>query len=156
MKNVWKKSLVVLALLSVTANADKGDFYAGVENHGISGKYDINDKLTAQAIIGVWGYGDLTSMTGRVLYKFKKKEHLDFYGYGAVSSWTWNSHNYYYKDETSIGFGAGGGVEYDIRGIDPEFIPLYINLDLGFQVANFNNYNDFSGLGWGLGLHYKF
>jgi len=154
MTTIWKKSLVVLALLTTTASADKGDFYAGIENHGISGKYDLSDKTTVQAIIGVWGYGDLTSMTGRGIYKFKEKEHFNFYGYGAISSWTWNDS--YYGDETVIGFGAGAGAEYDIRGIDPDFIPLYINLDLGFQVASFDHYHGFTGLGLGLGVHYKF
>jgi len=154
MKNVWKKSLVALALLSTVASADKGDFYAGIENHGISGKYDVSDKITAQAIIGVWGYGDLTSMTGRGLYKFKEKENFNLYGYGAITSWTWS--NSYYGDETVVGFGAGAGAEYDIRGIDPEFIPLYINVDVGIQVASFDHYGGFGGLGLGLGLHYKF
>ena len=154
MLKVCKKSLVVVALLSTVASADKGDFYAGLENHGISAKYDVTDKVTAQAIIGVWGYNNLTSFTGRGLYKFKEKEHFNFYGYGAITSWTWNDN--YYGDETVIGFGAGAGAEYDIRGIDPEFIPLYINLDLGLQVASFDHYGGFSGLGLGLGVHYKF
>jgi hypothetical protein len=154
MRSILSKSMVVIALLSTVASADKGDFYAGIENHGLSAKYDVNDKITAQAIIGVWGYDDLTSMTGRGLYKFKEKEHFNLYGYGAITSWTWS--NSYYGDETVIGFGAGAGAEYDIRGIDPEFIPLYINFDLGFQVASFDHYGGFGGLGWGLGVHYKF
>jgi len=147
------KSLVVLALLSSTIDAKEGDFYAGLESYGLSGKYDVTDKITAQGIVGVWGYNSLTVMTGRGLYKFKEKEHYDFYGYGAISSWSWD--NAYY-DETVIGFGAGVGAEYDIRGIDPEFIPLYLSADIGLQMANFDHYNGFSGLGLGFGLHYKF
>jgi hypothetical protein len=154
MRSKLKKSLVVIALLSTAANADKGDFYAGIENHGLSAKYDVTDKITAQAIIGVWGYGDVTSFTGRGLYKFKEKEDFKFYGYGAISSLTWS--NDYYGDETVIGFGAGAGVEYDIRGLDPEFIPLYINFDVGMEVGSFDHYGGYTGLGWGLGIHYKF
>jgi hypothetical protein len=62
MKNVWKKLLVVLALLSTIVNAKEGEFSAGAENHAASVKYDFTDKITAQGIVGVWVYGDLTSM----------------------------------------------------------------------------------------------
>ena len=153
MRSIWKKSLVVLALLSTTVDAKEGEFSAGAENHGASVKYDVSDKITVQGIVGVWGYGDLTSMTARGLYKFYEKEDYNLYGYGSVSSWSWD--NTYY-DETVLGFGAGGGIEYDIRGIDPDFIPLYLSADLGFQVANFDHYGGFSGLGIGFGIHYKF
>ena len=152
-----KKQLSVvamLALLTIGASADQGDMYAGLENYGLSAKYDVTDKITAQAVVGVWGYNSLTAMTGRALYKFKKQDHLDFYGYGDITSWTWKDS--YYGDETVIGFGAGAGAEYDIRGIDPDFIPLYLNLDLGLQVASFDHYGGFSGLGLGVGVHYKF
>ena len=153
MKNVWKKSLVVLALLSTTVDAKEGEFLIGLESYGLSAKYDVTDKITAQGIVGVWGYDNLTTMTARGLYKFHEKENYDFYGYGAISSWSWD--NAYY-DETVIGFGAGVGAEYDIRGIDPDFIPLYVSADLGFQVASFEHYGGFSGLGIGFGIHYKF
>ena len=146
--------LAMLLLFSTKINAKEGDFYAGLESYGLSAKYDVTNKVTAQGIIGVWGYqNNLTSITGKGIYKFKEKGHYDLYGYGAITSWSWDNG---YQDETVIGFGAGVGAEYDIRGIDPDFIPLYLSGNIGLQVASFKYYSGFSGLGLGFGLHYKF
>jgi len=153
MIQIEKKSLLLLALLLTGVDAKEGEFYAGFESYGLSGKYDVTDKITAQGIVGAWGYNDLTVMTGRGLYKFKEKEHYNLYGYGAISSWSWSDA---YYDETVLGFGGGVGIEYDIRDIDPKFIPLYLSGDIGFQVASFDHYSGFSGLGLGIGVHYKF
>jgi len=153
MSTIGKKALLISALLLTTLQAKEGDIYAGLEWYGLSAKYDVSDKITAQAIGGFWGYSGLTSFTGRGLYKFKEQNNYSLYGYGSLSSWSWSGYGY---DETVIGFGGGAGAEYDIRGIDPEFIPLFVSADIGIQVANFDHYNSFSGLGIGLGVHYKF
>jgi len=145
--------LVVLIFLTSSVSAKSGDMYLGLQWYGLSAKYDVTNKITAQGIVGLWGYSGLTSFTGRVNYKFKEKNHYNLYGYGSVSSWSWSNSFY---DETVIGFGAGAGAEYDIRGIDRNFIPLFISLDLGLQYASFSHYGGFGGLGIGLGLHYKF
>jgi len=145
--------VVAAALLTTTLSAKEGDMYAGLQWYGLSGKYDVTDKITAQAIVGLWGYTGLTSITGRVNYKFIEKNFYNIYAYGSVSSWSW-SDSYY--DETVFGFGAGGGAEYDIRGINRNFIPLFISADLGIQVASFDHYGSFAGLGLGVGVHYKF
>jgi len=153
MKFRYKKSLIVLTLLSTTLHADKGDIYAGLEWYGLSGKYDVTNKVTAQAIVGVWGYADLTSITGRGIYKFKQKDYYNLYGYGSATSWSWDNG---YNKETVVGFGAGGGIEYDIRGLDQSLPPIFLNADLGIQYANFSYYGGFGGVGLGLGVHYKF
>ena len=145
--------IVAMVLFTSTSFAKQGDWYAGLQWYGLSGKYDMTNKLTAQGIVGLWGYSGLTSITGRVLYKFKQGRDYNFYGYGSLTSWSW-SNSYY--DETVFGFGVGAGGEYDIRGIDRSFIPLFVSLDLGVQVASFEHYGGFGGLGLGLGLHYKF
>ena len=145
--------VIAVVLLTSASSAKEGDIYAGLQWYGLSGKYDVTDKMTAQAIVGLWGYSGLTSVTGRILYKFKEKRDYNLYGYGSVSSWSWSDTFY---DETVFGFGAGAGGEYDIRGIDRNFIPLFISLDLGIQVASFDHYGGFAGLGLGLGVHYKF
>ena len=133
MKITYKKTLIALALLSTTLQGKTGDIYAGLEWYGISGKYDVTDKVTAQAIFGAWGYNNLTSITGRGIYKFKQKDYYDLYA-----------------------FGAGAGMEYDIRGLDNTLPAIYLNADIGLQYANFSYYGGFSGLGIGLGIHYKF
>jgi len=154
MKKLLKGSLLLsILLLTTNIHAKEGDIYAGLEWYGLSAKYDVTDKITTQVIGGFWGYSGLTCFTGRGIYKFKEQNHYNLYGYGSLSSWRWSGYGY---NETAIGFGAGGGAEYDIRGIDREFIPLFVSLDLGFQVANFDRYGGFGGLGLGLGVHYKF
>lgn len=145
--------IVATALLATNVSAKSGDAYLGLQWYGLSGKYDITNKVTAQAIVGMWGYAGLTSITGRVNYKFQEGRFHNFYGYGSLTSWSWNDS---YYDETVIGFGVGAGGEYDIRGIDRGFIPLFISADIGLQYASFRYYGGFGGLGLGLGLHYKF
>ena len=151
MKNVWKKSLVVLALLSTTANADKGDTYIGVQSNGFSAKYDLNDKITAQALLGFWG--DVSSYTGKLNYKFKKGDHYDLYGYGEAGMLVWSG-DHYSSSESVPTFGGGAGGELDLRRFDPDFIPLFVNLEVGVSAASFDNYA-YSSFGWGLGIHYK-
>jgi hypothetical protein len=153
MRIIGKKTLLISALLLTTLQAKEGDVYAGLEWYGLSAKYDVTDKITAQAIGGFWGYSDLTSFTGRGLYKFKEQNNYTLYGYGSLSSWSYSGYGY---NETVIGFGGGAGAEYDMRGIDPEFIPIFISADIGIEVANFDHYGSFSSLGIGLGIHYKF
>ena len=153
MKTTYKKTLIALALLSTTLHAESGDIYAGLEWYGLSGKYDVSDKITAQAIVGAWGYNNLTSITGRGIYKVKQKNYYDLYAYGSGTSWMWDNG---FQKETVFGFGAGGGIEYDIRGLDQSLPAIYINADLGLQYANFSYYGGFGGLGLGLGVHYKF
>jgi hypothetical protein len=145
--------LVATALLTTTLLAKEGDKYIGLQWYGLSGKYDVTDKISAQAIVGLWGYSGLTSVTGRVNYKFKEQNFYNIYAYGSLSSWSWSNSLH---SETVFGFGVGAGVEYDIRGIDRNFIPLFISADLGVQVASFDYYNNFAGLGLGIGVHYKF
>jgi len=145
--------LVALALLTTAASAKQGDTYLGLQWYGLSGKYEVTDKISAQAIVGLWGYTGLTSITGRLNYKFKEKKDYNLYGYGSLSSWSWS--NAYYS-ETVIGFGAGVGAEYDIRGIDRSFIPLFLSVDIGLQAASFDYYGSFAGVGIGTGIHYKF
>ncbi len=145
--------LVATALLTTTLTAKEGDLYAGLQWYGVSGKYDITDTLTAQAIVGLWGYSGLTSVTGRINYKFIEENYINYYAYGSLTSWSWSNDIY---DETVFGFGAGAGAEYDIRGFNQNFIPLFISAELGLQVASFDHYGDFGALGLGLGVHYKF
>ncbi len=145
--------LVATALLTTNVSAKEGDLYAGLQWYGLSGKYDFTDKLTAQAIVGLWGYSGLTSVTGRINYKFIEKNYTNFYAYGSLSHWSWSNSLY---SESVFGFGAGAGAEYDIRGLDKSFIPLFISAELGLQVASFDYYGSFGALGLGLGVHYKF
>ncbi len=133
-------------------------FYAGIQSssyaYGLSGKMDFTDKITGQAIIGF--FGTINSYTARGLYKFKQDKFYDIYAFGALGILTWDG---YYssldRSETVMSFGAGAGVEYDLRGLDSNFIPLFVNVELQATMASFDYY-DFGFMSLGLGIHYKF
>jgi hypothetical protein len=124
--------------------------------YGLSGVYDVNERLTAQAVIGA--FGSLTTLSGRGLYHFQRQEKYSLYGFGTVGIWR---HSFralgISESETSPGVGGGAGVELDWRRLldDSGFPPLFSSIDLGFVAASFDNYN-FSGMVIGAGLHYRF
>lgn len=120
-------------------------------SYGLSAKYDVTDKVTAQGVIGFSGRVNNYSLRG--LYDYYTKPNLDVYAFGSVGMWTWD--NYLY-DESVVGFGAGTGVEYDLRGIDKDLPAILVSAELGLNIVNFDHYNNFSALGLGLGIHYKF
>ena len=154
------KVLSIVAILGLTTQASAADFsnknlYAGFQSswpsHGLSVKMDFTDKVTGQAVIGF--LGDLNNYSVRGLYKFKKDKFYDMYGYGSLGLWTWDSS--IYASESVVGVGGGAGFEYDLRGLDSSFIPLFVSAELGLNIASFDHYN-FSSVGIGVGLHYKF
>lgn len=128
--------------------------------YGLSGLYDVNERLTAQAVIGA--FGSVTTISGRGLYHFQREEKYSLYGFGTVGIWR---HSFRAlgnsESETSPGVGGGAGIELDWRGLldasgnGSGFPPLFSSIDLGFVAASFDNYN-FSGLVIGAGLHYRF
>jgi len=156
------KSVALLTLLGASVSLSAGDFsgkniYAGFQStwpsHGLSVKMDFTDKITGQAVVGF--LGDLSHYSVRGLYKFKKEQFYNMYGYGSLGLWTWDSDYSGWKDESVVGVGGGAGIEYDLRGLDSSFIPLFVNAELGLNIASFDHY-DFSSVGLGLGVHYKF
>ena len=153
MKKIIQTTVLLSTLFLSNLNAKSGDIYAGLEWYGLSVKYDATDKVTAQIIGGLWGYSNILSVTTKGIYKFKERNYYTLYGYGALTSWAWDNG---VENETVLGFGAGGGVEYDLRGLDREFIPLFVSADIGLQVAKFNHYRGFNGVGLEFGIHYKF
>ena len=159
---IFKKALVTVAMLALSTQATATDFsnkniYAGFQSswpsHGLSAKMDFTDKITGQAVIGF--LGALNNYSVRGIYKFKKEQFYNMYGYGSLGLWTWDSDHHLYDDESVVGVGGGAGFEYDLRGLDSTFIPLFVNAELGLNIASFDHYN-FSSLGVGVGLHYKF
>ena len=152
------KSLVASTLLLIVSQstliADEdisvGFQSSGFSSHGLSVKLDVGDKFVAQGVAGL--LGDVTNYSVRGLYKFKEKNHYNLYGYGSLGMWQWDN---YFHDETVMGYGAGAGIEYDLRGLDSDFVPLFVNVELGMEFIDFDYY-DYGGFGIGLGLHYKF
>ena len=158
--------VIVLALASQVQAKDYGtnivnslntnNVYVGLQSsypaHGLSLKMDLDSKISVQGILGF--LGTINSYTVRGIYKFKKEQFYNLYGFGSLGMMSWNGSSTY-ADETIFGIGGGGGLEYDLRGIDRTFIPLYLNFELNFNLTDFDHYN-MSVAGLGLGLHYKF
>ena len=142
----------VLASSSATAKPMKnGKFGVGVQlsfpTGGISVKKEMSDTLTAQATIG--GGGAYTVIGGRGLYKFKKDAAYDIYGFGGLAYINWKLLG---LSETSFGYGAGAGIEYDVAK------DITVNGELGYYGASFGDgfIGTYGGIGFGLGAHYWF
>ena len=159
--------LLVAALVPAAAQAqeDESPYGIGFQSawpaYGLSGLYDMSERFTAQAVLGA--LGTATSLAGRGIYRFSQKEKYNWFGFGSVGLWRYAytdcciGGNTYRSTESSVGIGGGVGIELDWGSIldDEEFPPLYSNFELGLQLASFDYYN-FSALGFGGGLHYRF
>lgn len=119
---------------------------------GISGTYDVNETITAEAILGI--FGSLTSLGGRVWYRFNRNEGYDLYGFGGVSFLSYGS----FIDEDAVGVSGGVGIEVGLPQLigDPDFPPIFLNADIGLGFATFDAYDGFSLFGGGGGIHFRF
>jgi hypothetical protein len=126
---------------------------------GVSGIYDVNDRFTAQAVLGA--FGTLTTLTGRGLYHFQRDPAYSLFGFGTLGIWR---HSFRVarvnETETSVGIGGGAGVELNWQRIlsrddGSTFPPFYSNIDIGLTFATFDAYA-WSALTIGVGFHYRF
>ena len=149
----------VLLMSAMNANAEIGNgeyavgWQSGFATFGIAGRVGINDKISAEGILGL--FGALSNYGVRGLYTFQEKEYWGSYAFGSVGIWSWNSDIYGIDDETAFGFGAGVGIEYDWRAFGYQLPPVSWNLELGLGLVNFENY-DFNAFSIGAGARYKF
>ncbi len=118
---------------------------------GISGMIDLNETLSAQAILGF--FGNFNTVSGRGLYRFRQEDYWDLYGYGMIGYWRYNTR--FITAENRLGVGAGAGIQYDWRTFDPNLPPIFWNLELGVSFVNFDAYN-FNMITFGTGVHYRF
>jgi hypothetical protein len=127
--------------------------------YGLSGIYDANDRMTAQLVLGA--LGSVTTISGRLLYHFKRMEKYNWYGFGTAGLWR---HSYRFAgiddSETAVAFGGGAGIELDWRRIiesgGGDFPPLYSTIDIGLTATSGFDHYSWSALTWGVGLHYRF
>ena len=128
-----------------------GKFGVGVQlsfpTGGISVKKEMSDTLTAQATLS--GGGAYTIFGGRGLFKFKKDAAYDIYGFGGLAYINWKLLG---LSESTFGYGAGAGIEYDITK------DITVNGELGYYGASFGDTftGTYGGVGFGLGAHYWF
>ena len=151
-------TLALVANFVVPAQAEAQEtrwgvgFQSSFPAYGLSGLYDMSERITLQAVLGA--LGTVTTFSGRGLYRFQTEEKFDLYGFGTVGMWRWSSR---FVDETSLGIGGGAGIELDWRSIigDSGVPPLFSSVDVGLTLASFDTYN-FNALTIGVGLHYRF
>ena len=127
---------------------------------GISGMMDVADNVSVQGILGA--FGDLKTYAGRGIYRFRKEPKWNTYGYGMIGAWSypwykWEGWNLVEETETTIGFGAGVGIEYDWRAWMPDLPPVWWNLKIGVGMIEFEEADyDLSTFMVGCGGHYRF
>jgi hypothetical protein len=124
---------------------------------GLSGLADVANNVSIQGIFGL--FGDLKAYAGRGIYRFNKKPKWNTYGYGMVGAWSYTGLDIRTLEETtetSFGFGAGLGVEWDLRAWVSDFPPLWWNFGIGIGSVEFDTVDyDFAAFSVGVGLHYR-
>lgn len=124
-------------------------FASAWPTYGISGTYQLNETLTAEAILGFVGVA--TNISGRGWYRFDQNVDYDLYGYGMLGILSYRSF------DTGLMFGFGGGIEAGIQELfdDPELPAIFGNFEIGiaFDTIAFYNLSIFS---FGAGIHYRF
>jgi hypothetical protein len=128
--------------------------------YGLSGLYDMNERITLQAVLGA--LGTVSTLSGRLLYHFGRQPKYSPYAFGTVGLWRYSYRGLGSRSsESTVAFGGGAGVELDWRGIltaegeTPTFPSLYSTIDLGLTLAGFEHYA-WSAFTYGVGLHYRF
>lgn len=140
---------------SVPAAPERPDLGIGFQSswpaYGISGIYDLSDRTSAQGVIGF--LGGWTTLSARGLYRFSERPYIDPYGYGMVGMWRYDSG---FADASAVSFGAGGGIDFDLRRVGPDLPPLFLNMEFGISVVDL----DLAGytgawMAFGAGIHYR-
>tara|TARA_Y100001954_G_C15584166_1_gene489880 strand:- start:97 stop:576 length:480 start_codon:yes stop_codon:yes gene_type:complete len=158
-----KKYITIICLVTIygksfSQNIGVG-FQATLPSFGISVKYDVTDQHTIQAIYGAFGI--VSNISGRYMYNFDENNESSFLGtvkpflYGQIGVWSYDysSFGIDVETESSIGFGIGGGLEFNWLS----FISnnLKSTLELGFSRVDIQSYN-FKATTFGGGIHYHF
>ncbi len=117
---------------------------------GLSVRSDISDKINLQGVLGF--FGNVNTYLIRGNYKLTQDEIYHTYGFASVGMWTYD---YSIDTETALGFGLGGGVEFDMQSIDENLPPVTGNIEIAFSQTGIEHYN-ISALTLGFGVHYKF
>jgi hypothetical protein len=115
---------------------------------GISGMLDVADQVTIQGVLGGHMYG--ATLAGRGIYRFHPQDIWTPFAYGQVGLWT------DYKTHGAVpNFGAGGGVEVDVRSFIPESPPIMAAFEAGI-ISVFHGDGPRVWLQIGPAVHYRF
>ena len=122
-----------------------------VDSHGLSARMDLSEKLSAQAILGV--FGEVSNYTVRGRYHLATDQKWDAYAYVSAGLYTWEDDDFAGENVPAVG--AGIGMEYDWQNLDSGFPPITWSFELDVNTADFDNY-DYSNFSIGIGAHYRF
>jgi hypothetical protein len=135
----------------------EGTFGVGLQltwpTFGLSGMMDVSDEVSIQGVLGTAGYG--LAISGRGLFRLPHQEHFRPYVYGEAGLWS------AYREWGAVpNFGAGAGVELDIRQFLPEAPPIYAAFEAGLNMAFYRDRELGSGalvrFQIGPAVHYRF
>ena len=127
---------------------------------GLSTKIQLNNQMTSQFMLDF--FGEFTAFAGRSNFIFKSSSKWDAYGYGSMGLYGYESYNCRggncaNKNQKSLGFGAGFGIEYNWQKHFPQLPPVFFNIELGFLSVEFDELNySYTSYNLGLGGHYYF
>lgn len=115
---------------------------------GLSGIYNPSARIGLQALVDFSGSRE--SVTGRVLYRFVRRDRTNTYAYGALGSFSGSG-----TDSYGFGFGAGAGVEYGWQEFSDTLPPIWGSIELGLTSWD-NGGSSRTRLTVGAGIHYYF
>ena len=153
-------------LAEPTVGDQAGKFGVGFASswpaYGLSGTMRINEKITAEAVIGF--LGTISNFGARGWYRFNRNPTYDLYGYAGASLYRYEYTTFVSSTfrtqratENVLGLGGGVGIEAGIQSLfkDETLPPIFLNWEIGLALANFDYYN-FSSFSFGGGVHYRF
>lgn len=120
---------------------------------GLSGIYDLNDKVSVHASLGA--LGTVTALGAEGWYRFKQTPKYDLYGYGKGA---YLGVSYLTDAYSTAGFGGGAGIEWHwgrVLNLGEDFPPLYGSASVGGLLL-LNNTAGLSVVDVGGGLRYRF
>jgi hypothetical protein len=129
--------------------------------YGLSGTYQLNEAMTAEAILGA--FGTISNFGGRLWYRFNLNPNYDLYGFGGAGILRYGYTQFVSFSETRkstenvLGLSAGLGLETGLQALfgDQNLPPLFFNWEVGLSYADFEYYN-FSSFMFGGGVRYRF
>ena len=153
-------------LAEPTVGAQAGKYGIGFASswpaYGLSGTMRINEKITAEAVVGF--LGTISNFGARGWYRFNRNPTWDLYGYAGASLYRYEYSTFVSSTfrtqratENVLGLGGGVGIEAGIQTLfkDESLPPIFLNWEVGIALANFDYYN-FSSFSFGGGVHYRF
>lgn len=155
--------IMVLCFISNSSNVTagpKGQFAGGYQynwlTNGFSAKYNFPNQplkgVSAQVILGM--FGTINGYIAKANYTFRDEGIWRAYGYGTLGRYT---EERWHSSESTIGFGAGAGIEHNWQIIDPNLPPIWFSGELGFTAIEFDQLStSHTGLTFGISGHYYF